>query len=50
MNNQESINNTPTDTTMNTPRPWIDPTFERTALQEALSGGSGNIDGLYSNS
>ena len=49
MNEREINTNTPNDTTT-APRPWIEPAFERVTLIEAQSGGSGNIDGAYTNS
>lgn len=37
MNKQEIITKSPTDITTTAPHPWIEPTFERVALHEALS-------------
>ena len=47
MNEREINPNTPNDTST-TPRPWIEPAFERVVLQEAMStfnigGGDGGI-------
>lgn len=51
MNNQKINDDTPTDITMTAPRPWIEPRFERIALQEALSSATPNFtDGSLYNS
>ncbi len=47
MNDREINNNTPGDATTS-PRPWIEPTFERVTLIEAQSGVAGVVDALYS--
>lgn len=50
MNEREININTPSNTATTEPRQWVEPTFERIALCEALSGINSSNDGPYNGS